>query len=73
MFAAVKNWWPAAMTLCALIIPCRTSPTHFAGCDLQALGFDKARSHRTGRPDYDPANLLKICQYGYVQRNRHVH
>jgi len=26
-----------------------------------------------GRPDYDPANLLKICQYGYVQRNRHVH
>ena len=34
------------------------------------MGFDKARPKATGRPSYDPADLLKLYLYGYFQRIR---
>lgn len=38
--------------------------------DLRALGFAKAQSEATGRPPYDPADLLKLYLYGYLHRVR---
>jgi transposase len=38
--------------------------------DFELLGFDKARPKATGRPSYDPADLLKLYLYGYFQRIR---
>lgn len=38
--------------------------------DFEQLGFDKARPNATGRPSYDPADLLKLYLYGYFQRIR---
>ena len=38
--------------------------------DLQVLGFSKAQPQKTGRPAYDPADLLKLYLYGYFQRIR---
>lgn len=43
---------------------------YVARLDLQALGFSKAQPSRTGRPAYDPADLLKLYLYGYFQRIR---
>jgi len=36
--------------------------------DLAALGFARAVPEATGRPAYDPATLLKIYLYGYLNR-----
>ena len=38
--------------------------------DLVALGFAKAVPARTGRPPYDPADLLKLYIYGYMSHVR---
>lgn len=38
--------------------------------DLKALGFEKTRPARTGRPAYDPADLLKLYIYGYMNKIR---
>src|SRR5664279_390414 len=38
--------------------------------DLHALGFAKALCADTGRPPYDPADLLKLYLYGYLHRIR---
>lgn len=38
--------------------------------DLRVLGFAKAQSEATGRPPYDPADLLKLYLYGYLHRIR---
>jgi len=38
--------------------------------DLHVLGFAKARCADTGRPPYDPADLLKLYLYGYLHRVR---
>jgi transposase len=38
--------------------------------DVAALGFDKAHSAPTGRPPYDPKDLLKLYLYGYLNRVR---
>ena len=34
--------------------------------DLSALGFDKAEAAGTGRPPYDPGDLLKLYVCGYL-------
>src|SRR5512147_1048047 len=39
-------------------------------CDLQAAGFRCVQPKDTGRPGYDPADLLKLYIYGYVNRVR---
>ncbi len=33
-------------------------------------GFERVRPKLTGRPGYDPAGLLKLCIYGYLNRIR---
>jgi transposase len=38
--------------------------------NLETLGFAKSTSKATGRPSYDPADLLKLYLYGYLQRIR---
>lgn len=38
--------------------------------DLKELGFGKAETAATGRPPYDPADLLKLYQYGYLHKIR---
>lgn len=38
--------------------------------DVRALGFEKAVPERTGRPGYDPRDLLKLHLYGYMNRVR---
>ncbi len=36
--------------------------------DLKQLGFDRAEPSATGRPGYQPATMLKIYLYGYLNR-----
>lgn len=38
--------------------------------DMEALGYAKARPAETGRPAYDPRDLLKLYIYGYFNRIR---
>ncbi|MFT7060010.1 MAG: transposase, partial [Pseudorhodobacter sp.] len=38
--------------------------------DLAAAGFDRAVPKTTGRPGYDPSDLLKLYIYGYLNRVR---
>lgn len=40
------------------------------GLDMVQLGFAKARPAGTGRPPYDPADLLKLYLYGYLNQIR---
>lgn len=48
----------------------RVIDAYVALLDFEQLGFDKARPKATGRPSYDPADLLKLYLYGYFQRIR---
>ena len=38
--------------------------------DLYEMGFSKPEPHETGRPMYDPKDLLKLYVYGYMNRIR---
>jgi len=38
--------------------------------DMRALGFSRPEPHDTGRPMYDPRDLLKLYIYGYMNRVR---
>lgn len=38
--------------------------------DMRGLGFGRAVPARTGRPGYDPADLLKLYVYGYLNQVR---
>lgn len=38
--------------------------------DLAGLGFSKVEAESTGRPPYDPRDLLKLYIYGYVNQMR---
>lgn len=40
------------------------------GLDLDALGFGRVKPKATGRPGYDPADMLKLYIYGYLNRVR---
>ena len=53
----------------------RDNPVRFIdafvdGLDLTAAGFERAAPKATGRPGYDPADLLKLYIYGYLNRVR---
>ena len=50
--------------------PVRFLDAFAASLDLRALGFAKATVQNTGRPPYDPADLLRLYLYGYLQRVR---
>ncbi|MDC6171472.1 transposase, partial [Paucibacter sp. XJ19-41] len=49
---------------------CRVIAAFVARLDLKALGFARAHSKATGRPPYDPADLLMLYLYGYLNRLR---
>ena len=40
------------------------------GLDLKGAGFGRVQAKTTGRPGYDPADLLKLYIYGYLNRVR---
>ena len=53
----------------------RDNPVRFIdafvdGLDLASAGFERAAPKATGRPGYDPADLLKLYIYGYLNRVR---
>ncbi len=49
---------------------CRVIAAFVATLDLADLGFTKARAKATGRPPYDPRDLLALYLYGYLNRVR---
>ena len=50
--------------------PCRVIEAFVGMLDLAELGFTHARLGRTGRPPHDPADLLKLYLYGYLNQVR---
>src|SRR5712691_10141852 len=50
--------------------PVRFIDGFVASLDLAELGFRRAQPAETGRPGYDPADLLRLYLYGYLNRVR---
>ena len=50
--------------------PVRFIDAFVAGLDLEAAGFRRVRPQEKGRPGYDPADLLKLYIYDYLNRVR---
>jgi transposase len=50
--------------------PVRFVDAFVDGLDLQVAGFSRVQAEATGRPGYDPADLLKLYIYGYLNRVR---
>ncbi len=49
---------------------CRVIDAFVNRLDMAGLGFERAEAAETGRPGYDPRDLLKLFLYGYLQRIR---
>jgi transposase len=49
---------------------CRVIDAFVARLPMNDLGFDRAEAAETGRPGYDPRDLLKLYLYGYLQQIR---
>ncbi len=49
---------------------CRVIEAFVGGLDMAELGFVRAEPAETGRPGYDPRDLLKLYLYGYLQQVR---
>ena len=49
--------------------PVRVIDAYVDNLDLRKLGF-KIPKLETGKPPYNPHDLLKICLYGYMERIR---
>lgn len=49
---------------------CRVIEAFVSRLDVAALGFVRAEPAETGRPGYDPRDLLKLYLYGYLQQVR---
>ena len=50
--------------------PVRFIDAYVESLDLERLGFARAQAALTGRPAYDPRDLLKLYIYGYLNRIR---
>lgn len=50
--------------------PVRFLDAFVGSLNLHDLGFARAHPENTGRPPYDPADLLKLYLYGYLHRIR---
>lgn len=50
--------------------PVRVIDAFVDGLDVAGLGFGRARPAATGRPPYDPRDLLKLYVYGYLNEVR---
>lgn len=49
---------------------CRVIDAFVGKLDMERLGFVRAEAAETGRPGYDPRDLLKLYLYGYLQQIR---
>jgi len=49
---------------------CRVIDVFVDRLDMAALGFERSEPAETGRPGYDPRDLLKLYLYGYLQQIR---
>jgi transposase len=49
---------------------CRVIDAFVDRLDIAGLGFERAEAAETGRPGYDPRDLLKLYLYGYLQQIR---
>lgn len=49
---------------------CRVIDAFVGRLDIERLGFIRAEAAETGRPGYDPRDLLKLYLYGYLQQIR---
>lgn len=49
---------------------CRVIEAFVNRLEMQKLGFLRAEAAETGRPGYDPRDLLKLYLYGYLQQIR---
>lgn len=49
---------------------CRVIEAFVARLEMASLGFVRAEPAETGRPGYDPRDLLKLYLYGYLQQVR---
>jgi transposase len=49
---------------------CRVIDAFVNRLDMQRMGFVRAEAAETGRPGYDPRDLLKLYLYGYLQQIR---
>ncbi len=50
--------------------PVRVIDAFVNSLDMDALGFKRALPKQTGRPSYDPRDLLKLYIYGYLNKIR---
>src|ERR1700740_2309392 len=49
---------------------CRVIDAFVDRLDMAGWGFERAEAAETGRPGYDPGDLLKLYLYGYLQQIR---
>ena len=49
---------------------CRVLDVFVVGLSMAELGFKRAKAAETGRPGYDPRDLLKLYLYGYLHQLR---
>jgi len=49
---------------------CRVIDAFVSRLNFHDLGFERAEAAETGRPGYDPRDLLKLYLYGYLQQVR---
>ena len=49
---------------------CRVIDAFVDGLKMSELGFERAEAAETGRPGYDPRDLLKLYLYGYLHQLR---
>ncbi len=50
--------------------PVRFIEAFVDGLDLAGAGFERVAAKETGRPGFDPADMLKLYIYGYINRVR---
>jgi transposase len=50
--------------------PVRFIDVFVEGLDLVGMGFERAIAKETGRPAYNPGDLLRLYVYGYLNRTR---
>jgi len=49
---------------------CRVIDAFVNKLGMSELGFERAKAAETGRPGYDPRDLLKLYLYGYLNQIR---
>ena len=49
---------------------CRVIDAFVKKLVMSELGFERAQAAETGRPDYDPRDVLKLYLYGYLNQSR---